>query len=224
MAVAPVYWILFLGRILAGITGASFTVAGGYIADLTLKEDRASAFGTVAGTFALGMVVGPAIGGFVTGYGLRAPFAVAALLSAANVALIWALLPESLTTAKRRAFEWKRANPVGAFAVLAGEPILRRLVGAVLVFAIATQVFPVIWPYYTVEAFDYTPLMTGVLYMILGLAMAASQRLLVKWSVAVLGELKTVRIAVLTGIVTLCALVLISSGNAFLVMIPLISI
>lgn len=224
LAVAPVYWVLFVGRILAGVTGASFTVAGGYMADLTSKEDRASAFGTVAGTFALGMVVGPALGGFVAGYGVRAPFAVAATLSVANVALIWALLPESLTTAKRRAFEWKRANPVGAFAVLAGEPVLRRLVGAVLVYAIATQVFPVIWPYYTVEAFGFTPLMTGVSYTILGLAMAASQGLLVKGSVAVLGEVKTVRIAVLTGIVTLCALVLISSGTVFLAMIPLISI
>ena len=139
LATAPVYWMLFVGRILAGITGASFTVAGGYMADLTTKEERASAFGAVAGTFALGMVIGPAIGGYVAGYGVRTPFVVAAILSAANIGLIWMLLPESLSVSKRRSFEMKRANPIGAFAVITHDPILRRLVVAVLVFAIATQ-------------------------------------------------------------------------------------
>lgn len=224
LATAPAYWLLFAGRILAGITGASFTVAGGYMADLTTEEDRASAFGTVAGTFALGMVVGPAIGGFVAGYGVRAPFFLASGLSAINIGLIWTMLPESLSAAKRRPFEFGRANPVGAFAAVTGDPVLRRLVFAVLVFAIATQVFPVIWPYYTVEAFDFTLLETGVSYTILGLAMAAAQGLLVKVSVDRIGEVATVRYAILTGMATLTALVFISSGNTFLAMIPLISI
>lgn len=224
LATAPVYWMLFVGRILAGITGASFTVAGGYMADLTTKEERASAFGAVAGTFALGMVIGPAIGGYVAGYGVRTPFVVAAILSAANIGLIWMLLPESLSVSKRRSFEMKRANPIGAFAVITHDPILRRLVVAVLVFAIATQVFPVIWPYYTVEAFAFTPLMTGISYTILGLAMAAAQGLLVKASVAMIGEVATVRYAIVIGMATLTALVFISSGNTFLAMIPLIAI
>jgi len=224
LSVSPVFWFLFVGRILAGITGASFTVAGGYMADLTPADKRASAFGMVAGTFALGMVIGPALGGYVAGFGLRAPFFVAAALSAINVAAIWLFLPESLAPAKRRPFKIARANPIGAFAAIAGDAILRRLVTAVLIFAVATQVFPVIWPFYTVEAFGFTPFMTGVSYTILGLAMAASQGLLVKASVAAIGEVRTVRYAILCGIATLAALVLVTDGMVFLAMIPLISV
>ena len=95
---------------------------------------------------------------------------------------------------------------------------------AVLIFAIATQVFPVIWPFYTVEAFGFTPFMTGVSYTILGLAMAASQGLLVKASVAVIVEMRTVHYTILCGIATLTALVLVTDGIFFPAMIPLISI
>ncbi|MFA8443965.1 MFS transporter [Yoonia sp.] len=224
LTLSPLFWPLFIGRILAGITGASFTVAGGFMADLTPKEERASAFGIVAGTFALGMVIGPAIGGYVAVFGIKAPFAVAALLSAINIVAIALMLPESLSKENRRPFALARANPVGAFSAVTGDPVLRRLVIAVLVFAIATQVFPVIWPYYTVEAFGFTPLMTGVSYTVLGLAMAASQGVLVKVSVAAISEVPTVRYAILCGMATLIALLFVTNGRVFLAMIPLIAV
>lgn len=171
------------------------------------------------------MVIGPALGGHLTEIGLQAPFHVAAAFSAPSVAAIWFFLPESLAPAKRRSFKLARPNPVGAFAAIAGDAILRRLVVAALIFTIATQVFPVIWPICTVEAFGFTPVLTGVSYTILGLTMAASQGLLVMELVAAIGEVRTVRYATLCGIATLSALVLVSDGGmVFLAMIPLISV
>ena len=96
LLVSPVFWVLFIGRVLAGITGASLTVAGGYTADLTLADKRALGSGMVAGTFALGMVIGPAFGGYLAAFGLCAPFFAAAALSAISVTAIWHFLPGSL--------------------------------------------------------------------------------------------------------------------------------
>jgi len=163
-------------------------------------------------------VIGPALGGYLAGFGLRVPLLVAAALSAINVVAIWLFLPEFLAADRRRPFRIAGANPVGAFAAIAGDPILQRLVLAVLIFAIATQVLPVIWPFYTAEAFGFTPLMTGVSYTVLGLAMAASQGLMVKASVAAIGEVRTVRYAILCGIATLSTLALVTNGMVFLAM------
>src|SRR6185503_19786013 len=115
MALAPSYGWLFVGRIIAGLTGASFTTAAAYIADVSTEETRAKNFGLIGAAFGLGFVVGPALGGLLAGWGIRAPFYAAAGLCLLNCLFGLFVLPESLAKENRRKFEWKRANPIGSF-------------------------------------------------------------------------------------------------------------
>ena len=113
LAIAPAYGWLFIGRVIAGITGASFTTATAYIADISTNETRAKNFGLIGAAFGLGFVLGPALGGFLATWGIRAPFYAASALCLLNCLYGYFFLPESLDKAHRRAFEWKRANPFG---------------------------------------------------------------------------------------------------------------
>src|SRR6478752_6270216 len=114
LALAPSYGWLFVGRIIAGITGASFTTASAYIADVSTNETRAKNFGLLGAAFGLGFIIGPAAGGLLAHYGLRVPFFVAAACCLLNALYGYFVLPESLSKENRRKFEWRRANPVGS--------------------------------------------------------------------------------------------------------------
>ncbi len=118
LALAPTYGWLFLGRIIAGLTGASFTTGAAYIADISTPETRAKNFGMIGAAFGLGFVLGPAIGGLLADFGVRAPFYAAAGLCLLNALYGYFVLPESLSKENRRPFEWKRANPFGALKFL----------------------------------------------------------------------------------------------------------
>src|SRR5688572_22799213 len=113
-AFAPTIAWLFLGRIAAGITGASFTTATAYIADVSPPEKRAQNFGIIGAAFGLGFIIGPVIGGLLEPYGTRAPFFFCAGLTFINWLYGFFVLPESLSKEHRRPFEWKRANPIGS--------------------------------------------------------------------------------------------------------------
>lgn len=127
LAWAPSVAWLFLGRIIAGTTAASASTAMAYIADVTPPEKRAAQFGIVGASFAMGFVIGPAVGGLLGTYGLRIPFLAAAALAGGNVLYGLFVLPESLSPALRRKFDWKRANPFGSLKNLAAHPMLGRL-------------------------------------------------------------------------------------------------
>ena len=116
-AFAPSIFWLFVGRAIAGFCGSSYVIANAYIADVTAPEDRAKAFGMMGAAFGVGFVLGPAIGGLLGEFGPRVPFFVAAGISALNLVYGWFVLPETLPPEKRRAFEWRRANPFGTLAV-----------------------------------------------------------------------------------------------------------
>src|ERR1043166_4887635 len=118
MAVAPSLTLLFIGRIISGITAATISTAFAYIADVTPADGRAKAFGVVGVAFGLGFVVGPAIGGLLGGLDPRLPFWLSAAACVANAAFGWFVLPESLPRDRRMAFDWKRANPIGALRLL----------------------------------------------------------------------------------------------------------
>lgn len=117
LAFAPTLGWLFVGRVIAGIMGASFTTAGAYIADISTPEKRAQNFGIIGAAFGLGFIIGPVIGGLLGSYGSRIPFMVAAALTLLNWLYGLFILPESLKPENRRKFEWKRANPVGTLKV-----------------------------------------------------------------------------------------------------------
>src|SRR5919112_2899900 len=122
LALAPTIGWLFLGRIIAGITGASITTATAYIADISTNENRAQNFGMIGAAFGLGFILGPTIGGLLGEFGDRVPFIVAACLSLLNALYGYFVLPESLPKENRRKFEWKRANPLGALMHLKKYP------------------------------------------------------------------------------------------------------
>src|SRR6185436_3439634 len=114
MALAPTYGLLFIGRVIAGITGASFTTGAAYIADVSTVENRAKNFGMIGAAFGLGFIIGPVLGGLLGKLGARVPFYAAAILALLNWAYGYFVLPESLSREHRREFDWKRANPVGS--------------------------------------------------------------------------------------------------------------
>jgi DHA1 family tetracycline resistance protein-like MFS transporter len=142
MGVAPnLYW-LFLGRLISGITAASISTAGAYIADVTPPEKRAGAFGKIGAAFGIGFVLGPALGGLLGGITPRLPFWIAAGLALVNVCYGYFVLPESLPLEKRTPFSWKRANPVGSLILLRTHPMLSGLATSHFLMYVAHAVLP----------------------------------------------------------------------------------
>ena len=127
LSFAPTIGWLFVGRIIAGITGASFTTATAYIADISAPGERAKNFGLIGAAFGLGFIIGPVVGGLLGQYGSRVPFLAAAALAFINFFYGLFVLPESLRAENRRRFEWKRANPFGAFKHLKKYPAVGAL-------------------------------------------------------------------------------------------------
>jgi DHA1 family tetracycline resistance protein-like MFS transporter len=194
---APSLWWLFLGRALAGFFGASFGPAGAALADVSAPEDRARLFGMIGAAFGIGFIIGPAIGGLLGEFGERAPFHFAALLAAANLVLGIFAFPETLPPEKRRAFEWKRANPVGALLALRKLPGLLPITFALFWWNLAGMVYPVSWSWFTIAAFDWSPGQIGASLTWVGVVMACSQIFLVGRLVKRFGERRAAEIGIL---------------------------
>ena len=142
MALAPSLGWLFVGRVISGITAASFSTAGAYIADITPEEKRAGAFGLLGAAFGVGFVLGPAIGGVLGSIGPRLPFWVAAGFSLANACYGFFILPESLPRERRAPFAWRRASPIGSLTLLRSHPQVFGLAAANFLGYIAHEVLP----------------------------------------------------------------------------------
>ena len=154
MGLAPTIWWLFAGRLISGITGASFSTAGAYIADVSPPEKRAQNFGMIGAAFGLGFIVGPIIGGLLGQFGPRIPFFAAAALAFINWLYGYFILPESLKPENRRPFDWKRANPWGAFKTLSTNRMLFILGGSLLCIHVAGHANQSMWAYITMEKFQ----------------------------------------------------------------------
>lgn len=175
LAFAPNYSWLFIGRIIAGAMGASFTTASAYIADISNAENRAQNFGMVGAAFGLGFIIGPAIGGLLGSYGARVPFLFAATLSLLNCLYGFFILPESLKQENRRGFDWKRANPVGSLLNLKRYPVIIGLVTSLILIYIAAHAVQGNWSYYTIEKFHWSEKMIGLSLAAVGVLVAAVQ-------------------------------------------------
>ena len=184
--------LLFIGRLIAGITGASFTVAGAYIADVSPPEKRAQNFGIMGAAFGLGFIAGPAIGGLISGFGDRVPFFVAAGLALLNWLYGFFILPESLKPENRRKFEWKRANPVGALIQLIKKPIVARLAIVFFLINLAGQSLPGCWSFYTIERYGWTENQIGLSLAFVGVCVAIVQGGLTRFIIPKLGENRSV--------------------------------
>lgn len=191
-ALAPTIGLLFVGRILAGMCGASFTTAGAYIADISDDSNRAQNFGLLGVAFGVGFILGPIIGGFAGEISPRAPFWIAAALSLLNAAFCFFMLPESLPKEKRRAFEWKKANPVGTFGALRKYPVVIGLMVPLVLLYLASHAVQSNWSFYTMYKFHWDERMVGISLSIVGIMVAIVQGGLIRVIVPRIGEKRAI--------------------------------
>lgn len=192
LAYAPTLGWLFLGRIIAGIMGASFTTAGAYIADISTPEKRAQNFGIIGAAFGLGFILGPVIGGLLGDLGSRVPFLFAAALTLLNWLYGFFILPESLKPENRRTFEWKRANPLGTLRSLFRYKVIAGLFFALAFVYISAHAVQSNWAYYTIEKFSWTERAIGISLGVVGLVFAVVQGGLIRIIIPKLGQERSV--------------------------------
>jgi DHA1 family tetracycline resistance protein-like MFS transporter len=201
MALAPSLGWLFVGRVVSGITSASFSTAGAYIADVTPPEQRAARFGLLGAAFGLGFVVGPAVGGLLGAVDLRLPFWVAAGLSLANAGYGLFVLPESLPVEKRAGFSFRRASPFGSLALLRSHPELFGLAGAALLSFLAHDALPSVFVLYTDHRYHWSEATVGLALAVVGVCTAAIQGGLVGRVVGWMGPRSTLLLGLAMGVV-----------------------
>jgi DHA1 family tetracycline resistance protein-like MFS transporter len=180
LALAPTFGWLFVGRVISGITGASFTTASAYIADISSPENRAKNFGMIGAAFGLGFIIGPGIGGLLSSFGVRAPFYAAAVLTLLNWLYGYFVLPESLARENRRPFEWRRANPIGSLMHLNKFPAISGLIFSITLVYLAAHAVQSNWNYFTIYRFHWTAKMVGLSLSVVGLLVATVQAGLIR--------------------------------------------
>lgn len=209
-ALSPTIVWLFVGRIVAGIFGASYTTANAYVADVTPPEDRGKAFGMLGAAFGVGFVVGPAVGGLLGDLGPRVPFFVAAGLSLANFFYGLFLLPETHPPEKRRPLRLSEIHPFGAIGNIPGGKPVRTLVIALFVLFLGSAVYPAVWSFWANARFDWSPRMIGISLAAYGVSNIVVQAVLVGFFTKRSGDRKTAYVGlvlniacfVLTGLAT----------------------
>lgn len=188
MGWAPTLAWFFIARIISGITGANFAAAVAYIADISPQEKRAANFGIIGAAFGLGLIFGPALGGWLGEENLRLPFYVAGALTLINWLYGVFILPESLKPENRRAFIWKRSNPVGALLELRRHPLVHGLSISYFLSSLAHQIYPAIWVLYTAFRYNWTTKETGLSLALVGLTGAIVQGGLSRFIIPKIGE------------------------------------
>jgi DHA1 family tetracycline resistance protein-like MFS transporter len=197
MGLAPTLWWLVAGRIIAGITGASWAAAYAYIADITPPEKRAANFGLMGMAFGLGFIVGPAMGGLLGEIDLRLPFFVAGGLALVNALLGLVLLKESLPADRRRPFVLARANAFSALKALSGQsPVVLWFVAAMALWMLAHMVYPTIWSYFAIAQYGWSEGQIGLSLMVVGIASALVQGFGIRLLLPRIGETGAVMLGV----------------------------
>ena len=189
---APTITFLFIGRFLAGITGASFTVASAYIADISTNEEKAKNFGLIGAAFGLGFIIGPGIGGFFGEIDIRLPFYIAAGLTFANFVFGYFFVPESLTLENRRPINLMKMIPGVSLVSLRNYKGVLLLIFAFFLANLAGQALPSTWSYYGIERYDWSPREIGISLMVVGLLVAIAQGFLVGIVVKKIGKKRTI--------------------------------
>lgn len=224
MAIAPTMGWLFLGRLISGITSASYPTAGAYIADVTPPAERAGKFGMLGAAFGLGFIVGPAVGGLLGGIDLRLPFWVAAGLSLANTAYGFFILPESLPPEKRKPFSLRNAHVFGSFRLLRSHPELFGLASALFVMGLAHEALPNTFVLYADQRYGWSESQVGLALALIGVSSVVVSMLLVKPLVRRLGERRAAQFGLSCGVGGFLAFGLAPVGAVFLVGIALVAL
>lgn len=220
MGLAHTVWLLFLGRVLSGISGATHSTAAAYIADVTEPQQRAQAFGMLGAAFGLGFILGPAIGGFLGQFDPRYPFFASAALALLNFCYGLFVLPESLSKENRRRFDWKRANAFGTFAHLAKVPYLAWFMLALGLFQFSYWVYPSTFNYYAGVNFGWGEGMIGLTLMAVGIGSAVVQGALISPIIKRIGPTNTAVFGFLICVVTFAAYASATEGWMVYFIIP----
>ncbi|MFN0032471.1 MAG: TCR/Tet family MFS transporter [Flavobacteriales bacterium] len=212
LAFAPSLWWLYLGRIIAGIMGASYTTAAAYIADISTDDNKAKNYGMIGAAFGLGFIIGPGVGGLLADFGTRVPFIACACLSLLNWLYGYFVLPESLKMENRRPFSWKRANPVGAFMQLTKYKSIFAMLAAFFLLYLAAQAVMTNWQYYTMLKFGWHEKQIGLSITIVGLLLAFVQGFLVRVVNPKIGNINAVIVGLVLYVIGMLAFGLAPTG------------
>ena len=221
MALAGTIWLLLVGRIVGGITSATYATASAYIADISSPEEKARNFGLIGAGFGVGFVFGPALGGLLAEFGTRAPFFAAAALAFANAILGYFVLKETVTDAIRRPFRWRRANPLGALREVSKLSGLTALLAVFFFYEMAVAVYMSVWPYFAVEMFNWSPGTIGISLALYGGCYAFFQGLFVAPSIRLIGDRGTVMLGLSIEAATMVFFGLVTVGFYVMLMIPI---
>ncbi len=222
MAFAPSLWWLYVGRVLNGLTAASFSTANAYVADVTPPERRARNFGLIGSAFSFGFLIGPVLGGLAGNHDLRLPFKIAAALTLINWLYGLLVLPESLPRERRSArIDWKRANPLGSLLFLRERSELVGLASVNFLFQFAQNVLPTIFVLYTGYRYGWTPQTLGFVFMATGVSGIVVQMFLVGPVVRRIGERGSVLLGAASGMTGFTIFALAAKPWMYLVGIPI---
>jgi len=199
MALAPNLAWLFVGRMISGVTAATFATANAYIADITPPKERAARFGVLSVAFGIGFILGPALGGLLGDVDPRLPFWAAAGLTMANWLYGLLVLPESLPKELRRKFSFKLANPIGSFALYRSSPAMLALGGVVFLYYLAHQVLQSTVVPYVDYRYGWSAKMVGVSLALVGVGSIVVQGLVVRPFVARFGERGALYVGLICG-------------------------
>lgn len=201
MALADSFWLLLLGRTLAGLAGATYITATAYIADISSPKEKAANFGLIGAAFGIGFVLGPAIGGLAAEISIAAPFWIAAALSAGNALFGYFVLPESLASHKRRPFGRRDLNPFKSIFDAFRLPGLAVPLTCILIFEFANMVYPTLWAFWTREVFDWPTLYIGLSLAAYGVLLALVQGGLMPILIRLIGDFRTLKLGMISALI-----------------------
>nr|WP_316653121.1 TCR/Tet family MFS transporter [uncultured Gellertiella sp.] len=224
MAMAPALWVLFVGRVLAGVFSATVSAAQAYIADITAPEKRAAAFGMLGAAFGLGFVLGPALGGILGHYDLRLPFYAASGMSLANFCYGFFVLPESLKPELRSPFRFRTANPVTALKLLGRSSQLSRLGVINFIIMLSHQVLPACAVLYMGLRYDWQEREVGFLLAGVGVAGMVVQGGLVRPVVKWIGEKRAMMLGLVAGALGFGIYGSAATGVVFMIGVPVMAL
>ncbi|WP_209426510.1 MFS transporter [Pararhodobacter sp. SW119] len=220
LALAGTIWLVFAARLLTGAASSTQATAVAYLADISTPEEKAQRFGLVGAAFGVGFVLGPAIGGLLAEFGTRAPFVVASALAAANMAFGAIVLRETLHPQNRRPFRLRRANPFAAFGHIGRFRAGRRLLAVYFLHEFGFFVYPVVWAYFSIARFGWSPGQVGFSLALFGLCFAVVQAGLIRPALNGLGRQGAMIAGTLAGIVSFSGLAVVGSGALALALVP----
>ena len=201
MALANSFWLLIVGRTVAGLAGATYITATAYIADISSPKEKAANFGLIGAAFGIGFVLGPALGGIAAEISITAPFWFAAALSAGNALFGYFVLTESLPPNKRRPFGMHDLNPLKSILDAFRLPGLAVPLLCIFIFEFANMVYPTLWAFWTREVFDWPTLYIGLSLAAYGLLLALVQGGLMPVFIRWFGDFRTLMLGMISALI-----------------------